>query len=68
MALHMGSLVRKDIGLIPSAARYFILFLLPAEGPKPALAIADGPTDTPALPYFQAYPAFLIGDLPPPRA
>lgn len=66
MPLHLETHVRKDSQFlpIPSTTPFFIPF--PTDGPDLSFAVMACRADTPALPYFQAYPVFLICDLPPP--
>lgn len=66
--LHPGSHARK-IGTMPAAhARVlFILATLAGESIRTS-ASEPGRQSKPHLPYFQAYPVCLIGDLPPPAA
>jgi hypothetical protein len=68
MALHLESLVRKDIKLLRHLMSQTSLVHAGVDFPLPTPASGTLTISSPALPYPPHYPVFLVGDLPPPLA
>jgi hypothetical protein len=68
MAIHIDTHVRKDSNFRHFPAKSPLLHLTVVECSAGFMAAAFLRDETPALPFPEAYPVFLISDIPPPAA